>query len=527
MSPTLKIKGRLTCMAIVLVTVCSLTICMLFWENISLMKTSSAIDKEKARLLVDDNFYEVKGHAIRSEKDLEDIPKPKFLLHDKIPNMIIKPWEAKSDNDNDQDTENHNQPHLQQEQQQQEKQEAGDEEEALPPLQHNHYNEDPILEYNPLNHPECQNALIDKENINKEELLSKHLNKIKCEAPKNRNKMYDRSDNKKWLPKIWSREFISALTSNNCYEPRTPIRTVSEFYDDKLYSNEDNSIPVFYHIPKCGSSSTAAMTSELFNFSIHWRPGPENMHETIYTKCGFAFIRDPIQRFISAYYTINKKIYREMKHEFISAPDRIPDRFKGRLNFLMIMGEPQRFEAFMKDLFREPDWWGIEDPLKHIASQTYFLSNWYGSDINFFGRVEHYGDHWKLLMNYPGCEWFKNLYIDHPEIDLENYQVSHALFHYGTMGLSMYKSRKDRQKEYIEALGMNQMLEKMYGMNKRKYNISEDDVLPPAYYFITEEMYNQIVDFYYQDFVCFGYKPDFKEFRKYVESKKNPFTITL
>merc|ERR1712129_597601 len=70
---------------------------------------------------------------------------------------------------------------------------------------------------------------------------------------------------------------------------------------------------------------------------------------------------------------------------------------------------------------------------------------------------------------------------------------------------------------------MRGMLEKMYGAESTKYNISEDEVLPPAYYFMTEAMYDRIVDFYYQDFVCFGYLPDYAQFRQFVQTKKNPF----
>lgn len=492
-------------MVIILVTVASLTLCMLFWENISLMKTAKHLNYLDDH---DNNFYEVQGHKITSPDDIKSILKTK-LRPPKLPKMVIKPWspndaEMKNDDKNEEDNNPNNELEIEQ----------------------NYYNTEPILHYNPLNHPQCQNAIIDHENINKNELLSKHLSNIKCELPKGK-KQPNRGEEDKFIPFIWTREFVSALTSERCFEPRTPIRTTQDFYNEKRYEQVDNEVPVFYHIPKCGSSSTAAMTSELFNFSIHWRPGPDRMHEPIHTKCGWAFIRDPIQRFISAYYTINKKIYREMKHEFHSAPDRIPERFVDRLTFLTVVGEPQRFEAFMNDLFRYPDWWGIEDPLKHISSQSYFLSNWYGSDITFFGRVEHFGQHWKLLMNQPECHWFRDLYQDHPEIDLENYEVSHALFHYGTMGDGMWRARDDRQKEYIEALGMFDMLKKMYGRDRKKYNISEQDVLPPAYYFLTESMYNQIVNFYHQDFVCFGYKPDFSQFREYVESKKNPFEITL
>ena len=168
-----------------------------------------------------------------------------------------------------------------------------------------------------------------------------------------------------------------------------------------------------------------------------------------------------------------------MEHQFISAEHKIPQRFKGKLSFLTVTGEPQRFKAFLDDLLKAPHVWGVEDPLKHVSSQSYFLSNWYGSDISFFGRVEHYGEHWKELMNEPECHWFRDLYKGNDAVDLEEYEVSHALFHYGTMGLSMYRSRDDRSKDYVDALGMREGLERMYGKDREKWNISEDESLPP------------------------------------------------
>eukprot|EP01083_Nonionella_stella_P050834 135105_1 len=461
---------KLTFMAIVLFSVGSLTLLILFWENSNLVKTTTSQSiEQQAKLLLQQLEH---GQPRRRKHELKSIP----IISSKLSNQTNTP--------------------------------------QFSTLPQNYYNTEPIY-FNPMDHTQCQNALIRSYNINKTQLLHDHGSSIHCKTL--RNHRFDRNKEQRWLPHIWTREFISALTSDECFEPRTPVRTTQNYFNQK-----DNTIPVFYHIPKCGSSSTASMTSELFNWTIHWRLGPERMHEPIHTQCGFAFIRDPIQRFISAYYTINKKIYREMEHEFIA--DKKPARYDNVLTFLTVIGEPQRFQAFMHDLFKVPHLWGIDDPLKHISSQSYFLSNWHGSDINFFGRVEHYGQHWKLLMNHEGCEWFKQVY-EGKDMDLENYQVSHALFHYGTMGVSLYKARKGRQKDYIEALGMNDMLDKMYGVDKRKYNLSEDDVLPPAYYFMTEEMYNEIVEFYHQDFVCFGYKSDYAEFRKYVETKKNPFTI--
>ena len=37
-------------------------------------------------------------------------------------------------------------------------------------------------------------------------------------------------------------------------------------------------------------------------------------------------------------------------------------------------------------------------------------------------------------------------------------------------------------------------------------------ILPPVRYHIDEELYNEIVDYYYQDYECFGYEPDYQQF---------------
>lgn len=266
MSPLLLLlpKRRLTCVALAVLSVFLLTVSMLFWENFNLMQAATVNDNEDPALLFELQSQRFQNRLL-SDNALKSVS---AVIRNARQNMTA----------NSQRIEN----------------------EEL--IEQQFFNSDPIRS-NPLNLAQCQNALIDKFHLNKEDLLSRHLPNIQCKA-RGRRQQRDRNKDHAFIPHIWSREFLSALQSDACFEPKTPVRSISDLYSAGHYKEADNEVPVFYHIPKCGSSSTAAMTSDLFNFTIHWQEGPERMHEAVRTRCGFAFIRDPMQRFISAYYSL-------------------------------------------------------------------------------------------------------------------------------------------------------------------------------------------------------------------------------
>ena len=120
-------KGKLTWMAIILCTVISITICMLFWENMNLIETTSNTQNDdKARILMLQS--EINGQHKKKKKDLESITN---THHKEQSNILIKPW-----NPNNADNIN---PELSE----------------LPPPKY--YNTDPIY-FNPLNHPKCHRS---------------------------------------------------------------------------------------------------------------------------------------------------------------------------------------------------------------------------------------------------------------------------------------------------------------------------------------------------------------------------------
>ncbi len=95
------------------------------------------------------------------------------------------------------------------------------------------------------------------------------------------------------------------------------------------------------------------------------------------------------------------------------------------------------------------------------------------------------------------------------------------MYHYGFYGPTLYRKSNGEKKEYVNALGLRNSLEKMYGGNKEG-RVDANDMLAPAYYFMTEETFNRIIQYFWQDFVCFGYPTDYASFRKYVSGFVNP-----
>ena len=110
------------------------------------------------------------------------------------------------------------------------------------------------------------------------------------------------------------------------------------------------------------------------------------------------------------------------------------------------MGEPQRFEMFLDEMMKRPFWFYGVVPLRHTASQTYFLSTFYGSNIDFIGKVEHYNDHWVKLLNHDKCKWFKNKTNIMQHADIEH--VVQGMYHYG-FDIPFY-SRTDKRRKYKE-----------------------------------------------------------------------------
>ena len=125
------------------------------------------------------------------------------------------------------------------------------------------FSADDIILGDPLQNKQCQNALINHYNISKQSFIDKYYNDTLYEKCKPK-RIWD-------IDGIWTREYLDAISTQNCFIPRTILRTsLSDL-------SPNTTAPIFYHIPKSASSSTADMTKRYFNFGSKWRTRYDNI----------------------------------------------------------------------------------------------------------------------------------------------------------------------------------------------------------------------------------------------------------
>eukprot|EP01084_Bolivina_argentea_P010240 19068_1 len=250
----------------------------------------------------------------------------------------------------------------------------------------------------------------------------------------------------------------------------------------------------YFNIEKSASSTTTTY--------LQRQPEPHTFGQTILdsgdvviSNCSFTFVREPLQRFVSAYYTVNRLMW-DVEHN----PERVGDHMhiaslRHLFKFLSVEGEPQRFRAFVDDLsvFESMFIFGSRH-LQHMMSQSAILSlpdisrigtniEWFthpekGNNDNrfFIGKVESYEQHWKKLTEV--CD------------DIVMYQKDLQL-------MPSYGARESLNKTYLKVMSLDTW--------------KKGDVLP-VYYALNDITFAKIVNFYYQDYICFGYDmvlPDF------------------
>eukprot|EP01083_Nonionella_stella_P037824 103082_1 len=233
----------------------------------------------------------------------------------------------------------------------------------------------------------------------------------------------------------------------------------------------------YYHIEKSGSSTIRLILDEMgFETSFvseNWRTS---------TKCGFTFVRDPIDRFISGYYTVNRLIYeRNIPGKYIITYAH-PYKYK----WYNISNEPQRFTQFVDDLMQHRFAFVKDSPLEHIMSQTAILSVTQ-SDIHFIGRLNKLKQHWHELYDFCNSN-------NHQWQRLHD-QIEDVMVHFGVEGFNRTKDM-----HYLEMMDL--------------VDWKSGDLLPPYMAIANNyDLYHKLISYYKQDYICFGFQHDFKQFR--------------
>ena len=367
-----------------------------------------------------------------------------------------------------------------------------------------------IIEGNPLFYPECANALLSTHKHNLD-----YLSKSAMPNP--------------WF---WSRESIDAATKNFPLTRRTKLtinKHQSQFLpQDTLiaydYAASKKQMPMhilrwysrlgtkidsefkrssdlhsdnicFHHIEKAGSSSIAGMMHE-YDFNTTYTSENVELH----CECGFTFVRDPISRFVSGYYTINKLIYwyhDHLKRLNRSGPnmDAVPDSF----TFWNITGEPQRMIEFVENIWDYSYEFTKTSPLEHLMTQTGLLAV-SKLNIHYIGDVSQLMEHLEIIKN-KCAEKTNNQKMLNQDLVEKKIMTS-----FGT------KWMDELRPWYTDMLSLDDYVK---------------GDLDPAYMALADnyDLYHKVVEYYRQDYVCFGFEHDWKKFRNKIYAKLNETII--
>ncbi|ETO25146.1 hypothetical protein RFI_11996 [Reticulomyxa filosa] len=157
---------------------------------------------------------------------------------------------------------------------------------------------------------------------------------------------------------------------------------------------------------------------------------------------------------------------------------------QSKFKFWNTTGEPQRFRTFVYEMIKHSNQFINLHPLEHATSLTASLSTFFGSDIHFVGRVEKFSEHWKILSQIDKCKDFVPYTND--------MKIAHHMHLNGVH--SPMPQRWTLDPLYVKWLSLDTL------------NVTESTKTQlPAYRAIDQDLFNAIVEHYWQDYVCFNY----------------------
>jgi len=261
-----------------------------------------------------------------------------------------------------------------------------------------------------------------------------------------------------WLSvKDWiiTRERMLMLRKFNEMDP--PPQTWG-IHTGKINVDEERTT-LYVHIEKSSSSTMGDVaTSQGLNQTLTI-PGKVN-----HADCGFTVVRNPIDRFVSAYYMINGLLYPRGNSSGIDCVRN--------LKFWTITTEPERFHAFVDQMTDPSQSWDFIHcgPNVHAISQTQLLSI-AQNELQFILKTENLKDQFNSI-----ARLCPNL----QELD----EFPHA----------------NKGSRPTSDPGFYEMMD-MVGNERGR----------PAWKGMDEKTWKKLRDYYAQDFICFGYTPTFQE----------------
>ena len=395
--------------------------------------------------------------------------------------------------------------------------------------------QDKVIYNNPLKFDECKNAMLYRYNMNHNDIHKLIINNIpnlqsqskfsSIEINLTRLQSEILSQHESNMI-VWSQENLYALINKIVFNPYSVQYVYDVLIDNSNDSDHDQhmkKLMIYYPILKCASatirqylslfkkyiieiekhvqqSNYKSLLSKMQTVSIselymlkHWsytinddKNDKNNDDEDVVmiNDCGFTFVRHPIDRFISGYLQIEQDL--KIQSIVHKKNNRIRNRHNNRLKFLNVDESfvEIRFQTMIEQFLDERYKFISLSPnaLKHVASQigmrlgyfqTYNNNNIF--NLNFIGKIEFLKKHFEILSTtHKQCsKYFGGLSFN------SSLRQDILKGHYG--------NRQIKQKSTIVRL--RNVIDKYY--------------------------YDRLVDYYFQDFVCFGYSLDYNDWKNH------------
>lgn len=236
-------------------------------------------------------------------------------------------------------------------------------------------------------------------------------------------------------------------------------------------------------------------------------PDATRGHYKLQSDCFFTFVRDPLHRLISAYFTIHLG----MTAAFKDRP-RVYKNVAQNARFWKVKTEPERFRTFVQELQEQTNRFMSLDIIFHAVSMSGQVSNWFGSGLTFIGRQERFSDHWDLLTNQdevcrralagnsdPVAAADKK---EQQQQDKKEQPLSHEMNSFNYLHTLL--------PNFSEILGFRTGNNNTNSEGRRKSSKNYD--LPQWKAILDDqELFNSIVEHYWQDYVCFGYNTSYPD----------------
>ena len=218
--------------------------------------------------------------------------------------------------------------------------------------------------------------------------------------------------------------------------------------------------------------------------------------------CAFTFVRHPIDRIISGYYTIIAMLDRQFAHkagknqtEFI----RIEQEY-GQMHpwYAYNQSAKARFKLFVEEVIESGYEYLIDDHLVlHVLSQIGgSIGNFARWPLHFIGRMEYFEEHWNTLtMEHERCS---TVFASNSKT--HSHQLAHSM-------------KRPGLQNSIESDDVD-------GDQVKKNELKGKGLSAEHFVFIHDkELFAKTVDYFYQDFVCFGYNMSHDAYLKHLDDK--------